>query len=176
MRLFVALDLPDSIIESLRSIRLAAARGIRPTAPEQMHVTLHFIGKAETDVVRHALSRVSGKPILVSVRGTGRFRVADGRQILWAGVAPDPALLELHATCAQALASIGIEIEARRYKPHVTLARLGSSVPEAAVGAFLQAERQREFGAFVARRFVLYDSVAAEHGARYERVASFPLS
>ena len=176
MRLFVALQLPRTVVQALCSVELPQAPGMRRIRPEQMHLTLHFVGDADAAVVRAALETVSGRRCRIAVRGVGRFRAEAGRQILWAGVVGSEALLELHAACGRALGEAGIRIERRRFRPHVTVARLQRPVAGAAVEAFLRSGRDREFGSFVARQFVLFNSVTAEDGARYERVASFPLS
>ena len=41
---------------------------------------------------------------------------------------------------------------------------------------FLSAGEHREFGAFVARQFVLYNSVNIENGPQYEAIASFSMN
>ncbi|HMB73331.1 MAG TPA: RNA 2',3'-cyclic phosphodiesterase [Gammaproteobacteria bacterium] len=176
MRLFVALDLPASIIEALCMIELPPAHRLSPVRPDQMHITLHFIGAADIDEVRNALASVCCKPCRVSVRGVGSFRIPARGSILWAGVDAIEELLALHQACASALGAIGIRIERRRYTPHVTIARLRSPADELSVNAFLQSGQERDFGSFVARQFVLYDSVTLHDGARYERIESYALS
>lgn len=176
MRLFVALDLPTSVVAALRAVDLPRAHGIRPVRFDQMHITLHFIGAAEIDDVRGALETVSCKSCPVSIRGLGRFGISAGRSIIWAGVDTTEELLELHTECGQALAAAGVRIDRRRFVPHVTIARLKSPADKPAIDALLRAGRERNFGSFVARRFVLYDSVAVHGDARYERLAAYALT
>jgi len=176
MRLFVALELPQPIARALADADIAPNAGVRRVPPEQMHVTLHFIGDADAGELRRALARVHGKPCLVTVEGVGRFAVGGGRRILWAGVTESPELLELHTACGSALATTGFRVERRRFVPHVTLARLAPSAPASIVNRFLRASSGKRFGEFVATRFVLYDSVAVTNGIRYEVVDSWELS
>ena len=175
MRLFVALDLPESIRTELAGLGLNAARGIRPVSPDQMHITLHFLGDIDAGQVQQALGAVGCAPLRVSLNGVGRFRLNGGRAVLWAGVQATDELLELHAACERALRAIGYRPERRRYMPHVTLARLQPFADKSVLDAFLSASEDRNFGSFVAERFVLYNSVNKEDGARYEVVASWPL-
>ncbi len=175
MRLFVALDLPAPIAAALASASIPAGRGVRPVPPGQMHVTLHFIGDADPDMICRALAPMKAGPCGVTIRGAGRFKMAGGRKILWARVTETPELLELHAACGRALAGTGFEVERRRFVPHVTLARLSSSADASIVRSFLGKCADREFGAFVADRFVLYDSVAHDDGLRYEPIETFVL-
>lgn len=176
MRLFVALELPQPIARALADADIAPNAGVRLVPPEQMHVTLHFIGDADAGELRRALARVHGKPCLVTVEGVGRFAVGGGRRILWAGVKETPELLELHTACGSALATTGFQVERRRFVPHVTLARLTASASASVVDRCLRTCSGRRFGEFLARRFVLYDSVSAGNGIRYEVIDTYSLS
>lgn len=142
---------------------------------DQMHVTLHFIGQADVDHVRNALRTVEAGSCYISIRDVGRFKIAGGRTILWAGVDDTEELLAVHDATGRALATTGFTPERRRYRPHVTLARLKPFVRKAVTDAFLEAGRGREFGACTADRFVLYDSVTREDGPRYDEIESYPL-
>jgi 2'-5' RNA ligase len=175
MRLFVALDLPALIKNDLSKIEPSPARGVQQVPPDQLHVTVHFIGVANAEEVRQALEAVHCKPIRLSVRGVGQFKVNGGRTILWAGVSETEELLELHAACGRALNGIGIKVERRRFVPHVTLARLKPFVHESIIETFLREGDDRDFGDGVAERFVLYNSVNEDDGARYEYVSSWQL-
>ncbi|MGD8810557.1 MAG: RNA 2',3'-cyclic phosphodiesterase [Gammaproteobacteria bacterium] len=175
MRLFVALDLPAPIAAALASVTIPPGPGVRRVPPGQMHMTLHFIGDADPDVICRALAPMKAGPCGVTVRGAGRFKLAGGRKILWARVTETPGLRELHAACGRALARTGFEVERRRFVPHVTLARLSSSADASIVSSFLSACADRDFGAFVADRFVLYDSVAQDDRMRYQPIETFVL-
>jgi 2'-5' RNA ligase len=175
MRLFAALNIPESVSAALEEFELPATRGVRRVPRHQMHVTVRFIGDAGLGEVRQALQSLECKPCRVLVRGVGRFITGSARTILWAGVSRSRDLLELHAACGRALADAGVRLERRRFVPHVTLARLQASADDAFVGDFMRAYDEHEFGSFVARRFVLYDSMMNDSGPRYEALASYML-
>lgn len=118
MRLFVSVPLPAVARDHLA----AALRGVRTTAPDRWHVTLAFLG--EQDGADHLL------PGLAAVAaGTGPFalRVDGGGTfpgVLWAGVDGDlVALGRLAEQVAGACRAAGVELDRRRYRPHVTVAR-----------------------------------------------------
>lgn len=175
MRLFVGLELPASIGSALAGLAPAGAAGVRAMRADEMHVTLHFIGEADPELLRAALASVAAPAFEVTVRGTGRFDQRGGRAILFAGVVPTDPLLALHASVGRALAATGFEPERRRFRPHVTAARLKATADRALVRAWLEAGPAREFGTFVARRFVLFDSVSDADGARYVELDAYPL-
>lgn len=69
------------------------------------------------------------------------FRLDVGTPVLWPHgiavlepLAVPPGLIALHARLGEALVSLGLEPEARAYRPHVTMARRanGVAVPEIA--------------------------------------------
>lgn len=94
----------------------------RQTRPERLHVTLHFLGErpaAEVPRLRAALDvRWAGCELLFD-RGTVW---GGGIAVLEASAVP-PALAQLHAALRVRLVELGLPLEARPYRPHVTLAR-----------------------------------------------------
>ena len=175
MRLFTALVVPASIAAALHGSAPSAASGVRPVPAGQMHVTLQFIGDADVAAVRTALAKVRCRPLPVSVRGVGRFDLAGGGTILWAGVDASQALAELHAACARALAAIGIASERRRFRPHVTVARLAATAAASVAVEHRRAGAGRHYGDFLAEEFVLFDSVTRAGHGHYDVVESYRL-
>lgn len=99
--------------------------GIRLVPPDQMHVTLHFIGEADIKPLHGALSEIEHPAFTITIASIGQFKGAGGA-VLWAGVNRNPELASLHAMVGRKLASTGFKPESRSYKPHITLARCNS--------------------------------------------------
>ena len=93
-----------------------------PVRTERMHITLHFLGDIDDDRIG-ALADAVDVPF-------APFALTLGRNALWPhGIAvlepetvPAP-LLALHGALGQTLESFGVALDARAYRPHVTLAR-----------------------------------------------------
>lgn len=137
-RLFLAVWPDAAARQALLRWREAARwpAGAAPTPPEQLHLTLHFIG----DVPRARLPEVA-EGLAVSC---GRCRVAFDRAECWprglavlGTAAPPAALAELHGRLAEALRALGLPVERRPWRPHVTLARraAGALLPPGGPGA-----------------------------------------
>jgi RNA 2',3'-cyclic 3'-phosphodiesterase len=174
-RLFTALALPGSLRLCL-SLLKSGIPGARWVEPDALHLTLRFIGEVdghgEADVMS-ALQMTHARRFDVLLEGVGQF--GDKKpHALWAGVKPAEPLLRLAAKIDQALQRTGLPAEARRYTPHVTLARLKDSAP-ARVAAYLAEHNLFRAEPFTATEFVLYSSHLGRQGAHYRPEAAFPL-
>ena len=136
MRMFVALMPPAEAIEDLDAFLepRRAAGEFRWATPEQFHLTLAFLAKVEDrhlDELVERLGRAAERRTSFPTRvaGGGAFPNVGRARILWAGLDLDePGRTELDrlATGARAAASrTGISVDGQRFRPHVTLARLG---------------------------------------------------
>ena len=123
-RLFLALWPDPAIRHALRERRDAWTwpRGASPVHADKLHVTLHFLGEVPSERVPE-LRQGFAVPFTP-------FTLSIGLPKLWPhGIAvlephtEPPALLELHAKLSNALVALGLQPEARAYRPHVTLAR-----------------------------------------------------
>jgi RNA 2',3'-cyclic 3'-phosphodiesterase len=137
MRMFVAAVPPPEALEHLDeflSVRREAA-AFRWTLPDQWHLTLAFLAdvpdRAYDDLVDR-LGRAARKrhPMRATIAGGGAFPHAGRAKVLWAGVElDDPVELTRLATgCRAAASKAGIEVAGERFKPHVTVARMGRPV------------------------------------------------
>ncbi len=135
MRLFVAVDPPKPALDDLATVvdgLAVSAAGARVTARPLWHVTLAFIGDVPDDKLPAATAALDasvrdapGAPT-VRLRGGGRF----GRgkfTILWAGVEGDLRLLRRAVT--RQLKAARLPFDAKRFHPHLTLARPGDRLP-----------------------------------------------
>jgi RNA 2',3'-cyclic 3'-phosphodiesterase len=135
MRLFVAMLPPGEVIADLehRAAPLRAAwPGLRWTGREAWHVTLAFLGEVSQDVVPDLstrLERAAGHHQTqdLAVQGGGAFPGAGRARVVWAGLRADQrALTALAGSVAAGARRAGAPSpdEDRRYRPHITLARL----------------------------------------------------
>lgn len=174
MRVFVGLALPTPLTTRLGLLKggLPGARWVRP---ENMHVTLHFLGEVEgarLDDVDLALSSVMAEPFTLQLAGAGEFGGAKGPRVVWAGLAPAPALEQLHGRVAGALARFGVETEARRFAPHVTLAWLRDT-PYERVADFVTHHALLASEPWQVGAMHLYSSHAGREGHDYRIEASY---
>ena len=176
-RLFTALMLPEDVRMWMTGLR-GGLRNARFIDPENYHVTLRFIGDVDervADEVAHTLSRIRRAPVPVTISGLGSFGNKKQPHSVWARVEPTPELMELQADQERALQRMGLPAEARRFTPHVTIARCkGATSREVADwltvrGAFCAPP-------FVAEEFALLSSRASVGGGPYVTEDVYPLN
>ena len=167
MRLFTAIALPESVARPLMLLQ-AGVPGARWQAREQLHLTLRFIGEVDGAMVGEiddALAAIAAPGFTLELKGTGSFGGRKPRD-LWAGVAPNEVLLRLGRKIESALQRIGLEAEARKFTPHVTLARLRNS-PPGAVMDYLTDHALYASAAFEVTAFCLFSSKLTGDGSIY---------
>jgi 2'-5' RNA ligase len=175
MRLFVAIALPDVVAATLALIQ-AGVPGARWQTREQMHLTLRFIGEVDgrdAASIDDALSLISASPLTLQLKGVGEFGGKNPRA-LWAGVAPNEALLHFQRKIETALQRIGLEAEPRKFTPHVTLARLRAT-PRGRVVDYLVDHALYASPSFEVGEFVLYSSHLSPNGSLYRAEQSYAL-
>lgn len=167
LRLFCALRLPREVVAAIADWQretFGGLRGVRSLRPEQLHVTLAFLGSrpaADVERVRDVLrARAAATPV-------PRFGVAGYRETRSVG------MLVLSEDAGAAGLAYGLqrdlvgEVERRPWLPHVTVLRfrerprLAPSLPE--------------LGDFSPSDAAVYHSVLRSTGAQYEVLDSFAL-
>ena len=176
LRLFVGLALPEEIRARLAEI-CAGVPGARWVAPENLHITLRFIGEvAEPDAqaLHDALSQIRSPGFSLELAGADMF--ASGRRVksLWVAVTPVPELLLLQERVELATQRAGLTAEGRKFKPHVTLARL-KDTPSVRARDFVAQYGLFRAGPLAVDHFTLFESRLTRHGASYSVLAEYGL-
>jgi RNA 2',3'-cyclic 3'-phosphodiesterase len=174
-RFFVALRPPPE----LRQILLETMGGIanmRWQSDAQLHLTLRFIGDVDARSAEDAASALAAidypRP-KVALAGVGTFGERHRVHTIWAGIASDPDLKLLRDKIERAVVQSGCPSEARKFKPHITLARCSANA--GAVQPFLARRATLASDAFALDAFHLFESHLGGEGASYTNVARYPL-
>ena len=122
MRLFVAVrlsdEMRDSIEKLIEDLRKKGVKG-KYTLPENLHLTLCFIGESEErDKIEKALSRINCSPFRLSTGELGSFG-----DLLWLGADGGRALESVVLQVRKNLAQEGISYDRKKFRPHITLIR-----------------------------------------------------
>jgi 2'-5' RNA ligase len=172
LRLFVALDLPDTVRDALAS--LAPDPDVwRPVKPEALHVTLAFLGSrppSDVDLIQPLIVPGPAPPLAL-----GPILLLPPRRARVLTVEledPTGELSRLQARVSAGLEAAGVYTpEKRPFRAHVTIARLRPRVrpPRSSPLAVEPLE-------FAGRALTLYVSRLHPSGARYDPLATAPFS
>jgi 2'-5' RNA ligase len=141
MRLFVAIPLGavvrDAILQEQRRLAReldAAARQPRWATPEQMHLTMAFIGHVAEGKMEGVLAAMSSAfdqaPFEIGVGGHGVFPSHGAPRVWWLGISQGGTeLAALQTRVTARLRAADIPFDEKPFHPHVTLARWRDSRP-----------------------------------------------
>ncbi|HZV80846.1 MAG TPA: RNA 2',3'-cyclic phosphodiesterase [Geobacteraceae bacterium] len=176
-RLFVAIELPDTIKADIFAIREEIS-GARWVSPSQIHLTLRFIGEVDdqtVESVRASLATIQSPPFQLAMSGIGHFPPRKEPRILWAGMQGDGNLLLLQKKVECAVQHAGIPGETRPFAPHITIARLKGTPPET-VKAFEKRHDAFLSPPFQVASFYLFRSIFSAQAVSHEKLAQYFLS
>jgi RNA 2',3'-cyclic 3'-phosphodiesterase len=189
VRLFVALDLPGTVLEGLgewQRAELSADPALRPSRAETLHITLAFLGyHPEREVGRIAEAALGLEPAapLITLRADP-VAVPPSRPRLYAIDADSDETVALQSEVERRLVDAGLyEPEKRDFWPHLTVARVRTEKPPPGRRRGKPARVERPPGPlpeellepFRGVRVALYRSRLRPSGAEYEPLAQTEL-
>jgi len=182
LRAFLAL-VPDAAAraEAARVAELLRRDGrssaLRWVAPESYHVTLHFLGSLERArlplLAEHLAAELAGEaPFALGLERVGAFPTTRRARVVVLELGPVAPAARLAATCGRAPERLGIELEERAFRPHLTLARArrGQRPP-----ALVELPTVAPLS-FPVCDVVLFESQLAPGGSRYTPVERWSLA
>ena len=170
MRLFLAIKIPDQIQDQISSIYIQEAQGVRWTPAHQLHLTLIFIGdqsQDKIDEISEAIAEIKFSSIPINLSKTGFFKSG----IYWIGIEETTTLMNLQKKLYRAITNLGIHVENRRFKPHITIARTKSI--SAPLAQSLEKKGLGFSASFTASSFELMSSYLKPNGPEYQSEVEF---
>ncbi|MBN1217740.1 MAG: RNA 2',3'-cyclic phosphodiesterase [Anaerolineae bacterium] len=158
IRSFIAIELSDEVRDQLAKLQgrlksVVLPNAVRWTAPQKIHLTLHFLGDvamADLEQIAAALEAATSTcpPFSVTLAGLGCFPNTHRPRIVWTGVTGElETLVKLHQDLGEQLKQgIGFIPESRPYSPHLTIGRIKKDLPRqrlAQLGQALELEQSR---------------------------------
>ena len=128
MRLFIAINFNDDTRAQFLALRdklRSESMGGRFSEPENIHLTLAFLGECDMKQVasaKAAMDAVSFEPFPIRIERIGRSK-HDGGDVWWAGVLENKSLIAIQSELTNKLIDAGFVLDNRKYSPHITLGR-----------------------------------------------------
>jgi 2'-5' RNA ligase len=182
MRSFVAINLPEKLRVSLSTTAsgFAKIRPLRPVKPDNIHLTLKFLGEvneASIESIKQALSSASRghDGFSLNVRSIGAFPDLRRPSVIWAGLDESRELLNLWSDIEKHLADIGFAPEPGGFSPHLTIGRVKDAKLSAGIADIILPLKDSFFGSIDVAVFSLMKSILKPEGPVYSVLADFYL-
>jgi len=186
MRLFVALQIPEQVRETVASVRQrfkTPESQMKWVSPEKFHVTLKFIGEVaqeKAEEISKTLREVRTPARVEAVfRGLGWYWNAKGFGLLWATIDPSASLTMLANRIGRQLEPLGIAPHTHEYQAHLMLARCKpfelrwrSAIPQDII-SITNEYKGHVFGSLSAETFDLIESQLDPGGSKYTTLDTF---
>jgi 2'-5' RNA ligase len=188
-RLFIAIPIPepvrDEIIRVQQALQPLAPRGaIRWARPDQIHLTLRFLGDvpaARLEALKEAIGAVcrAVRPLQLRAEGIGFFPNDHSPRVIWVGINEAEGLLvDLQRRIETAARSFTAESSPETFVGHATLGRCKSFRPSdlEKLLARVRVSQGRTFGEWTAPEVEIIRSRLSPAGALYTVLAALPLT
>jgi RNA 2',3'-cyclic 3'-phosphodiesterase len=183
VRLFLAINLEPAMRRSV----IDATAPLREAAPSlgwmdesRLHLTLKFLGErsdALLEPLKDAMTTVASahRSFPMRVAEVGAFPNFRRARVVWMGIGRDPRLEILHHDVEVACERLGLALEGRAFRPHLTLARVRDKTDVEELRRLSRAGKRLDFeGESVVHSIDIMksnlDRASAEQGGRYERL------
>jgi 2'-5' RNA ligase len=135
VRLFVAIafdqatrDLVVAERQRLMTALGTAATSMRPVSPDQLHLTLVFIGEVDdscrASIAGRFAEHFERPAFALTLGGAGIFSAGGAPRVLWLGLrAGLEAVTDLQRLVVRRLSGLGLVIARKPFSPHLTLGR-----------------------------------------------------
>jgi len=182
MRLFVAIDLDESLKPEITKLQncLKGYSGIKLVEPENLHLTLKFLGEVQEfklNDIKKILSLIEFEKFVINLKGLGFFPSEKRPRVVWIGVTRgEEKVRKLAELINNELARLGFKKE-KDFKSHITIARIKrfSGEIKLKVLDLLKTFGDKDFGEMMVENFKLKRSILKTTGPVYYDLALFNL-
>jgi 2'-5' RNA ligase len=185
MRLFAAIDVEpqvqnriERIQEQLKRDLKLSGKGVKWVRPEQIHLTLKFLGEVRDKAITQVcdvISRTAAEyeSFDLAIQGLGVF----GRpaRVVWAGCQVPAELMKLQRRLEDEFEKIGWDKERRPFAGHLTLCRVKSAAAGRSLANAVETYADEFFGSVSVNEIRLYESRLTPVGPEYSAVCTAPL-
>ena len=177
IRAFIAINFNPKIQRSIGRMQDHLRKtncDIKWVRPENIHITLKFLGNVETkqvDAIKRMLANHyrSTKPLKVELAQLGTFPNINRPRILWIGLKDNKQRLSQTAISLQkALTKIGLEGDQKAFSPHITIGRIRSFKNTNLLSESISKYQVPKGLTQVITKIILYKSILTSQGPNYE--------
>ncbi len=188
MRSFIAINLPEQLKRNISEFLnpfLSIKSDVKWVKPENLHLTIKFLGNVELDKISYIEEILSGvvsrfEPFDIYFSEIGCFPNMNRPRVIWIGIKDENSFLKLFKDIEENISKLGFKREGREFSPHLTIGRVKGTK-----GIEIIREKIRQLGTddrglikdqkIVVNSISLIRSDLSGAGARYTLLRDFPL-
>lgn len=177
IRVFISIEIPDKGCLDGPLSYLKGVKGVRTSPPEQIHITLRFIGdvdESRVDDIEDCVARaVEGvRPFTVRVSGAGAFPKRERPSVVWIGASPQREMAAIAGRIGDNLRAAGVDFDTKPFKFHITVGRCRGP---ADLRGFFDTFSDSEFTSFDCGEVLIMRSVLGPAGAKHTVLRRVPI-
>ncbi|MBM4065162.1 MAG: RNA 2',3'-cyclic phosphodiesterase [Planctomycetes bacterium] len=184
VRLFVAVEITEETRKKLAAFQdklKKAAADVGWVAPENLHITLKFIGYIDEEkieevhnIIKDSVTHI--KPFNLSYAGVGAFPTPKSPRVIFAqAIDTGGALAKIHERLDNQLMALGVEHETRKFDAHLTVGRVRTRRNVTKLTEILNSYNGFNFGSERITQVVLMKSDLSPEGPIYTKLHSVDL-
>ena len=185
MRLFAAIDIEPQVQDRIERVQKRLERElnlyekeVRWVRPEQVHLTLKFLGDVRDSLIPQVCDVITGtasecEAFDLRIQGLGVF----GRpaRVVWAGCEVPPELIKIQTRLENEFEKIGWDKEHRPFAGHLTICRVKNPAAGRSLAKAVEAYADEVIGSVSVDRLVLYESRLSRTGPEYNAICTASL-
>lgn len=187
LRSFIAIEIPleiqKNIYKETSNFRREIDSLVRWVAPENMHLTLKFLGDVSPSNMEFLMQMLRTEAnnvdcFTIHLTGLGSFPSLKRPRVIYIGIHAPAGLEALHRGIESASSRLGYESEERPFSPHLTLGRVkqhSTVLDQQKIRRCIEGTQVDVLGTARVDSVHLYKSELKPSGSVYTRLYSAPL-
>lgn len=175
IRSFLAVELPLGLRDELVKVHSDLKETdfkLNLVPKDNIHITIAFLGNVSKKTLVELFLKLnerlsSFEKFTIKVSGLGFFGKRSSPRALWAGIENQDELKELYNLVTDEVAQMGIELEKRDFKPHVTIARIKHAKGSRKFNEIIEEYEGKSFGDAPISKLLVMKSVLSSSGSVY---------
>lgn len=126
MRIFIAIESPESFNNYFKELQNTIKNDIKATFTKSFHLTLKFLGEIEeikVEKIKALLKKIKFSSFNLSLSNIGVFPNENYIRVVWIGLNPVDKIITLQQKIDTTLSDLDFKKE-KKFHPHITLARI----------------------------------------------------
>jgi 2'-5' RNA ligase len=182
-RTFIAIKIPltKNISEIYQHIKIGLKEEkIKWVEEFNLHITILFLGDTNEKDIEKICKNLSLKlnefsSFLLNVFGVGVFKSVYNPKAIWIGTEESEKIKELYELIVNTLTTVGIEVQKRDFKPHITIGRTKNLKDKFNLKKLIERNKEKVIDHIKITEVFYYESLLTPNGPVYNEIKKFNL-